>query len=201
MKIFLAGGSGAIGRTLLPLLIREGHTVFVSTRIPAKARELKGQGAKAVIVDVLDKADVRRAVDSAQPDVVIHQLTALSKVSSYRNLDRALAETNVLRTRGLDNLIAAASESGAVRFIAQSYGGWPNGREGSWIKDESDPLDPEPLSSTVQSLAAIKHLETLIPSLPGMTGIVLRYGQLYGPGTALSTGGATVRLVERRSFP
>ncbi len=201
MKIFLAGATGAIGQRLLPLLINDGHEVFASTRSSAKLGGLQQQGAHPLLVDVLDAASTRRAVAAVKPDAVIHELTALSHVKSYRNLDEALAETNMLRTRGLDNLIAAAVESGATRFIAQSFVGWPNGRGGSRIKSELDPLDDSPLPSMVESLAAIKHIETTVPTLRTMTGIVLRYGQLYGPGSGFSVDGAMVRLVKKRSFP
>ncbi len=201
MKIFLTGATGAIGRRLLPLLIRDGHKVFASTRSSAKMQDLKSEGAHPLVVDVLDDVEIRRAVVSVQPDAVIHELTALSHVKSYRHLDRSLAETNLLRTRGLDNLIAAAIEARASRFIAQSFGGWPNGRGGPRIKSEHEPLDDSPLPSMIESLAAIKHIETTVPSIPRMTGIVLRYGQLYGPGSGFSLRGAMVSLVERRSFP
>ncbi|MDQ2841594.1 MAG: NAD(P)-dependent oxidoreductase [Acidobacteriota bacterium] len=201
MKVFLAGATGAIGQRLLPLLIKDGHEVFASTRSSAKVEGLQHLGARPLVVDVLDETSIRRAVVSVGPDVVIHELTALSHIKSYRHLDDSLAETNLLRTRGLDNLIAAAVETGAGRFIAQSFGGWPNGRGGPRIKSEVDPLDDSPSPSMAKSLAAIKHIETTVPSIPTMTGIVLRYGQLYGPGTGFSTNGAMVRLVESRSFP
>lgn len=178
-----------------------GHEVVASTRSSDKVRGLQQQGAHASIVDVLDASGIRRAVVSARPDAVIHELTALSHIKSYRHLDHSLAQTNLLRTRGLDNLIAAAVVTGASRFIAQSFGGWPNGRGGPRIKSELDPLDDSPLPTMVKSLVAIKHIETTVPSIPTMTGIVLHYGQLYGPGTGFSTNGAMVQRVERRSFP
>jgi nucleoside-diphosphate-sugar epimerase len=201
MRIFLTGATGAIGQRLLPLLVSDGHEVFASTRSSGKLEGLQQQGAHPLVLDVLDAASTRRAVVSVKPDVVIHELTALSHVKSYRHLDVALAETNELRTRGLDNLITAAVEAGATRFIAQSFLGWPNGRGGPRINSELDPLDDSPLPSMVKSLAAIKHIETTVPSIQTMTGVVLRYGQLYGPGSGFSANGAMVRLIERRSFP
>ncbi|MDQ2833031.1 MAG: GDP-mannose 4,6-dehydratase, partial [Acidobacteriota bacterium] len=104
MKIFLTGGTGAIGQRLLPLLIKEGHEVFASTRSSAKVQGLQHLGAHPLVVDVLDETSIRRAVVSVRPDAVIHELTALSHVKSFRHLDVSLAETNLLRTRGLDNL-------------------------------------------------------------------------------------------------
>lgn len=201
MRIFLAGATGAIGRRLIPQLVSAGHTVIAATRSPGKAHELMQQGAEPAIVDVLDKDAIHKVVVSARPDVVIHELTALANVMSYRNFDSALAETNRLRTEGLDNLIAAAHASGATRFIAQSYAGWPTGGGGERVKSETAPLDPAPLKSMVKSLDAIRHIETTVPAIAGLNGIVLRYGHLYGAGTGFSETGAMVKLVKRRAFP
>lgn len=175
--------------------------MIASTRSRVKALELLQQGAEPVIVDVLDKRAIVNAVTSAHPDVVIHELTSLANVTSYRHFDSALEETNRLRTEGLDNLIWAAHASGATRFIAQSYAGWPTGGGCERFKSETAPLDPAPLKSMVKSLEAIRHIEETVPWIAGLTGVVLRYGHLYGPGTGFSDTGAMVKLVRRRAFP
>ena len=123
------------------------------------------------------------AVLAAAPEVIIHEMTALGSLRSLRNFDREFAATNELRTRGTDNLLAAAAEAGARRVIAQSYTGWPNERSGGAVKTEDDPLDSRPVSSAAQGLAAIRHVEEAVPA-GAPEGIVLRYGGFYGPGAS-----------------
>src|SRR5262245_14782410 len=142
MKIFLAGGTGAVGKQLVPLLVRRGHRVFATTRRSEKAVGLRAAGAEPVVVDGLDREGLLRAVGSVRPDAVVHQMTALTGMKSLRNIDQTLALTNRLRTEGTDYLLEAARAAGARRFVAQSFTGWPNSREGGRLKTEADPLDP-----------------------------------------------------------
>jgi len=183
MRVFVAGATGVIGQHLVPGLTAAGHEVTASTRSALKANQLKNQGATPVIVDGLDREAVLKAVTAAQPEVIIHQMTALTSMKSFRNFDRQFAVTNELRSRGTDYLLEASREAGTRRFIAQSFIGWNNIRSGSQVKTEEDPLDPHPLAATPQSLAAIKHLEEAVPAqVP--EGLVLRYGILYGHGAS-----------------
>jgi nucleoside-diphosphate-sugar epimerase len=154
-----------------------------------------------VVLDVLDRGAVMAAVADTEPDVVVHELTALSGPANLRRFDEYFAQTNRLRTRGTDNLIAAAQAAGVPRLVAQSYTGWPNRRSGSLVKTEEDPLDPRPTAASRQSLAAIEHLESTVTGTPGLDGVVLRYGSLYGPGTALGVGGELLEMVRRRRLP
>ncbi|HET9188571.1 MAG TPA: NAD(P)-dependent oxidoreductase [Acidothermaceae bacterium] len=181
MRVFVAGATGAVGRRLVPQLIKAGHEVVGTTRSESKRQELWNAGAEPVVVDALDATAVGEAVAKAAPDVIVHQLTALSGSGNLRNFDRVFAGTNALRNRGTDNLIAAAGACGVRRFIAASYTGWPYARVGGSIKSETDPLDPHPPAQQRESLAAIKHLEEATVSAP-LTGVVLRYGMFYGPG-------------------
>jgi 2-alkyl-3-oxoalkanoate reductase len=199
LRIFLAGATGALGRRLVPQLIERGHHLTGTTR--SDADRLRALGAEPVQVDPLDAAAVRAAVVAAQPDVVVHQLTALSDLGMVRNFDKAFAMTNRLRTEGTDHLIAAARAAGARRLVWQSFAGWPYAREGGLIKSEDDELDPEPPADVRQSLAAIRHLEAAVTSAQGMEGIVLRYGGFYGPGTSIDAGGQHVELMRKRRFP
>jgi nucleoside-diphosphate-sugar epimerase len=201
MKIFLAGASGALGRRLVPLLIGRGHGVTGTTRSGKKAAEIRGMGAEAVVLDALDRAAVRRAVTAARPEVVVHELTALAEMRSLRNFDDALAATNRLRTEGLDYLLEAARESGARRFVAQSYSGWPNERTGAPVKTEEDPLDANPPQSMSKTIAAIRRLEATVNGATDLDGVVLRYGAFYGPGTGIGAGGAMLEAVLKRQFP
>jgi len=197
MKVFVAGAAGAIGQQLLPQLTALGHQVTATTRSPGKAAMLREVGAEPVVVDGLDAVAVGEAVARAEPEVVIHQMTSLAGVFSLRRFDNMFALTNRLRTEGTDHLLAAASAAGVRRFVAQSYTGWTNIRDGGPVKTEGDPLDPSPPAMQRESLAAIRHLERAVPAAAPMQGIVLRYGSFYGPGASE----AFVDLIRKRRVP
>src|SRR6266536_4580220 len=144
MRVFVAGASGAIGRHLIPQLLAGGHEVVAMTRSPQKVNALRAEGAYPVGVDGLDREAVIAAVAGAEPDVVVHQMTALTTVGNPRRFDAEFALTNELRTKGTDHLLEAARTAGARRLVAQSFTGWPNAREGGPVKTEEDPLDPDP---------------------------------------------------------
>src|SRR5581483_4063336 len=185
MRVFVAGGSGAIGRRLVPQLVARGHEVFASTTRAEKIPALRTLGAEALVMDGLDEASVGEAVARAEPEVIVHQMTALAGVGDLKHFDEVFALTNELRTKGTDNLLAAGETAGVRRFVAQSYTGWPNAREGGPVKAEADPLDPAPPKNQSRTLEA------------PLEGIVLRYGSLYGPGAS----DALVELVRRRKLP
>lgn len=204
MRVFVAGGTGAVGRRLVPLLVSRGHTVVALTRDPARVGALAGMGAEPARADALDRTGLTAAVGRARPDVVVHELTALAGVSDFRHLDRSFAATNRLRVHGTDHLMAAAAAAGARRIVAQSYAGWPYERRGGMVKTEDDALDPNPPRGARETVAAIRHLEeAVLGAPPGIEGVVLRYGGLYGPGTSLAPGpsGEQVEAVRRRRFP
>jgi len=202
MRIFLLGGSGAVGRRLVPQLISCGHQVVATTRTPAKTAGLAALGAGPVIVDGLDRAALAEAVVSARPDIIVHQATAVPDGLDLRHFDRSFALTSRLRSEGTDNLLAAARAAGVTRLIAQSYTGWPNARTGGPVKTEDDPLDPAPPAPMRQALAAIRHLESAVTTAPGIEGVVLRYGSFYGPGTSIGPErGQVTALVRQRRLP
>jgi nucleoside-diphosphate-sugar epimerase len=201
MKVFLAGATGAVGRRLVPLLVEDGHEVVGTTTSSKKLAALQEQGAEGVVLDVLNRDAVMIAVMRAEPDVVIHQATALAELGNLRNLDKAFALTNRLRAEGTDNLLEAARAAGARRFIAQSFTGWPNEKKGRMVKTEEDPLDADPLPAARQTIAAIKHLERVVTQAEDIEGVVLRYGGFYGPGTSLDKDGAHAEAVRKRRFP
>jgi nucleoside-diphosphate-sugar epimerase len=201
MQIFVAGGTGAIGRRLVPLLAGAGHDVIATTRSPAKVEALRASGAEPVVLDGLDATAVTEAVTYAKPDVVMHQLTALSGPPNMRRFDDYFADTIRLRTEGTDNLLRAARAAQARRFIAQSYAGWPSERTGAAVKTEDDPLDPNPTAASHRTVAAQRHLEAVVTGATDIEGVVLRYGGFYGPGTALGEGGDLVAMVRRRMLP
>ena len=133
MKVFIAGATGAIGKQLVPMLVERGHEVTGMTRTSAKQDLIRGLGARPVVADALDPEGVARAVAEAEPEVVIHQLTAIDASRFGRSLDKTFALTNRLRTEGTDHLLAAANAAGARRFIAQSVAGWPFERTGGAV--------------------------------------------------------------------
>jgi nucleoside-diphosphate-sugar epimerase len=157
---------------------------------------LREVGAEPVVVDGLDREAVIAAVRAAAPEVVVHEMTALAGMRSFRNPDKLFAATNELRTRGTDNLLAAAAEAGTRRVIAQSYAGaGPDERPGP-VKTEDDPPEWRPIRSAMQGPAAIAHVETSVPA-QAQEGLVLRYGGFYGPGT----GDFLVEAVRKRRVP
>lgn len=201
MRVFLAGATGAIGRRLVPQLTAVGHEVVAMTRSPQKAESLRAAGAGPVVADGLDPKAVMDAVRDAEPEVVVHQLTALSRLKSLRRFDDEFEMTNRLRTEGIDHLLAAAKAAGARRFLAQSFGGWPYARQGGPVKSEDDPLDPHPPKNMHRTLDAIRYLETAVAGARELDGLALRYGSFYGPGTSVSNGGEIVEMVRRGRFP
>lgn len=182
MNIFLAGATGVIGRRLTPLLAAAGHAITGTTRSAAKAGELKAHGVEPAVVDVFDADALRDAVVRARPNVVIHQLTDLPQVLDPSRRAETLVRNARLRIEGTANLVAAAQAAGARRLIAQSIAfAYADGRE---PHTESDPLAPaegnEPSAVTARGVRA---LENAVLKSPGIDGIMLRYGRLYGPGT------------------
>jgi 2-alkyl-3-oxoalkanoate reductase len=196
MRVFVAGAGGAVGRRLVPILVARGHQVTGTTSRPESADQIRRLGAEPVVVDGLDAVGIGQAVAQAEPDAIIHEMTALSGTPDFKHFDRWFALTNRLRTEGTENLLAAAKASGVKRFVAQSFTGWSNSREGSWIKTEDDPLDPHPVKEQTETLAAIKFLEHAVLEAP-LVGIVVRYGGLYGPGSSEKL----VEILNRRMFP
>jgi len=194
MHILIAGATGAAGRALIPLLTANGHTVTGTTRTDAKAGALRALGANAQVMDGLDAASVKAAIDATQPDVIVHQMTALTGID-MRNIDKAFHLTNRLRTEGTEHILAASK---GKLVVAQSFAGWPYARTGGKVKTEADPLDPTPPKGIRETHAAIRRLEGLVTQAGG---IVLRYGGFYGPGTGLAAGGEQLQMIHKRQFP
>jgi nucleoside-diphosphate-sugar epimerase len=199
MLVFVAGASGAIGRRLVPQLVARGHDVVATARSPEKLDGLRVLGAEAVVMDGLDASSVGQAVAAAEPEVVVHQMTALAGMSDLRRFDEGFARTNELRTRGLNHLLAASDAVGVRRIVVQSYTGWPNERSGGPVKTEGDPLDADPPVHQRRSIEAIGYLERAAMSAAPIKGIALRYGSLYGPGTSVANEYAD--LIRARKLP
>jgi nucleoside-diphosphate-sugar epimerase len=198
MRILVAGATGAIGKQLVPALSAAGHDVTALVRSAPAEAAVRAMGAEPVHGDALDRGAVCAAVLAARPDVIVHQLTALSGSLDLRRFDRSFAATNRLRTEGTDHLLAAAWEVGVKRVVAGSYAGWPSARSGGPVATEADPLDPAPATAMRETLAAIRYLEEEVLAA---RGIVLRYGAFYGPGTGLAPDGEQLDGIRRRRFP
>jgi 2-alkyl-3-oxoalkanoate reductase len=182
MRVFVTGATGALGRHLVPMLVAAGHEVTATTRTPGKVAQLREAGAEPVVVNGLDREAVIAAVRAAAPEVIVHQMTALADMRSLRKVDKVFAATNELRTRGTDNLLAAAARAGTRRVIAQGHN-FVYERSGGPVKTEEDPLDSRPVPSAARMVAAVKHVDKTVP-LTAPEGIVLRYGTFYGPGAS-----------------
>src|SRR5262250_1486662 len=158
MRVFVAGATGAIGKQLVPRLVAVGHEVHGMTRSESKQAMLYDLGDVPVIADALDPEQVAEAVARAEPEVIVHQLTAIGALD-IRHFDRDFASTNRLRTEGTDHLLSAGQAVGVRRFVAQSAVYFAYARTGGAVKTEEDPLDPSPVRDMRESLAAIRHLE------------------------------------------
>jgi len=192
IRIFVAGATGAVGRRLVPLLVKAGHEVVGMTRSPEKVATLNDAGADAAVVDVFDALALARAVEEARPEVVIHQLTDLPYGLDPRQMTEARVRNARIRSEGTRNLVEAALAAGPKRLIAQSIAwGYASGTE---PHREDDPLDLNgPQAVTIQGIAA---LEDLTLNSPPLDGVVLRYGQFYGPGTGTEERGAVTVHVD-----
>jgi len=178
MRVFVAGGTGVIGRRLVPQLVARGHQVTATTTSPAKLGLLEQWGAEGVVMDGLDGASVGEAVAAARPDTIVNQMTGLSTAHAGkpnpRRPGRFFTATNRLRSEGIDHLLAAAEATGVSHLVSQSHASMNGVREGGWVKTEDDPLE------VLEGTKAINHLEDAVVAAGGA---VLRYGAFYGAGS------------------
>jgi 2-alkyl-3-oxoalkanoate reductase len=208
MKVFVAGATGALGRALVPQLVARGHEVVGMTRSASKQDLVRSLGARPVVADALDPDAVAQAVAAAEPEVIVHELTALSGKMSARDMrhpDRSpmATMTNRLRTEGTNHLLAAGRAVGTRRFVAQSFAAFRWARTGGPVQTEADPLDPNPPSGLRAPLVGILHLERAVTAIEWGEGLVLRYGGFYGPGTAVSLApdAQIAAPIRKRRFP
>ena len=208
VKVFVAGASGALGAQLVPQLVAAGHQVVGMTRTASKQDGLRALGARRVVADALDPEAVASVVGEAEPEVIVHQLTALSGKMSIRDArhpDRSsMAQmTNRLRTEATDHLLAAGRAVGVRRFVAQSFGAFRYARTGGPVQTEADPLDPNPPGAMQPVVEALLYLEEAVTTIDWGEGLALRYGGFYGPGTStsLAPDAEMAGLIRKRRFP
>jgi nucleoside-diphosphate-sugar epimerase len=192
MRVFVAGGTGVIGRRLVPQLVARGNQVTATTTSAGKLGLLAQLGADGIVMDGLDAASVGEAVATARPDAIVNQMTGLSRAHAgkpnLRRADRFFATTNRLRSEGIDHLLAAAEAAGVSHVVAQGHASMNGVRTGGWVKTEEDPLE------VIEGTKAINHLEDAVVRAGGA---VLRYGGFYGPGA----WDDQVKLVRKRLLP
>jgi nucleoside-diphosphate-sugar epimerase len=198
MRVFVAGGSGVLGRRLIPRLVERGHDVVASTTSAAKLGLLQRLGAEGVVMDGLDADAVSSAVAAARPDALAHEMTAISLSHAgkpdIKHPDRWFAGTNRLRTTGTDNLRAAAKAAGVRRIVSQGYASWNGDPKGPPVQTEETTLNLMHGTASEVGLLALQHTEERVLDAGGA---VLRYGALYGPGATDDQ----VELLRKRQYP
>jgi nucleoside-diphosphate-sugar epimerase len=208
MRVLVAGAAGVIGMPVVRLLTAAGHDVVAVARSSARLGRLADAGAEPVACDALDAAALEKVVGSAQPEVVVNQLTAFPRRIRPRQAGRDLAASNRLRSQGTRNLMAAARTAGVAHAVAQSvaFAYAPDavqpaspGHDG--LRRERDPLYHAAPGAFAQAVAAITDLESETLEGAGIPAAVLRYGFFYGPGTSYAADGSIAADVRRRRFP
>lgn len=198
MKVLVVGATGAVGAPLVSRLVERGHEVVGTSRTAERAERLRELGAEPAVLDLLDRKAVRWLVRKARAEAIVHEATALAEGIDVRRLAESFDATNRLRAEGTDILVAAARAEGVGRLVAQSYAGWTYARGGGPPVTEEDAPDPDPPAELRGLYEAIGHLERTVLELGG---IVLRYGNFYGPGTSLDRDGEQTEAVRKRQFP
>lgn len=194
MRVFVAGATGVIGAQLLPALRAAGHVPIGMTRSPEKAAVLTARGFEAAVCDAYDKAGLTRALGEARPDSVVHALTDIPADLDARHMERELESTGRLRREGTCNLIAAARAAGVQRIVAESIA-FAYAPEGSWVKDEDAPLDMSGMPFVTEPLLSLER------QVIQVGGTVLRFGHIYGPGSAFARHGSWAQSLRRRRLP
>lgn len=199
MKIFIAGGTGAIGRPLISELLAKGHSIVALTRSPERAQALVEQGIEPAVADVFDAEAVKAVVGRARPEVVIEQLTALPKTYTGESMGAAAAINHRIRLEGGANVLAAAQAAGVQRYLRQSIAFWAV--PGPGLADEETPLASDASLAVAADVRVVTEIERRLLENPNIEGIILRYGFFYGPGTWFHPDGDVARQVRQQQFP
>jgi nucleoside-diphosphate-sugar epimerase len=199
MRIFVAGGTGAIGRPLVADLVAAGHEVTVFSRSAERVAALGIAGVVPAVGDALNTDDVMRSAEVAAPDVVINQLTSLAQSANPLAVKRGFDQTSRLRRDASATLVRAAKAAGARRVVAQSISFIY--RPGPGVRTESDPLWTEASGQIGQLAASLVALESATLGDDAVEGVVLRYGSFYGPGTYFAPGGIYASMIAKRRLP
>ncbi len=195
MNIFIAGGTGAIGRFLVPMLVNAGHRVTALTRSPDRTSQLVQMGAVPAVGDVYDEVRLARLIADSEAEVVIHQLTAFGTKTGD-----PYAETIRVRIDGTRCLIAAAHAARARRFITQSIS-FVCSPSGSGLTDETSPLYLDASPALRALVEAVASLERQTLEADSMAGTVLRYGWFFGPGTSYDPKDTIPAAIRKGAYP
>jgi len=199
MKIFVAGGTGAIGRPTLEQLLARGHNVVALTRTQERAQSLAAQGIEPAVADLFDSESVKAALKSAQPEVVIEQLTALPRTYTRESMNATAALNARIRSEGGANVLAAAKAAGVRRFMKQSMAFWAI--PGAGLADEETPLSLDASPAVAADARLVTETERRLFETSNIEGIALRYGFFYGPGTWFNPDGDVAQQVRQQQFP
>jgi nucleoside-diphosphate-sugar epimerase len=199
VRIFVAGGTGAIGGPLVAALVSAGHSVTVYTRSAERVQALGVAGVAAAEGDAFDADRLRSAVRDARPEVVINQLTNLSASANPVAVRRGFATTTRLRREVSGALVDAARAAGARRVIAQSISFAY--KPGPGMRVEGDPLWTDAGGQIGLLTASVAALESATLGDSEVEGVVLRYGSFYGPRTYFAPGGLYAALLAKRRLP
>ncbi len=192
--MLVAGASGLIGQRLVRLLAASGHVVTGTTRSPERAAAIRAAGATPTVVNLFDAQRLGDTIAAARPVVIVHQLTDLPDRLDPSRVADTLARNARVRAEGTRNLVAAAVRVGARRLVAQSIA-WAYA-PGLEPHREEDALDTGAEGNRRVTVLGAVELDRPVTSVPRLEGLVLRYGQLYGPGTwnAGPSGNAPVHV-------
>ncbi len=199
MKVFIAGGTGAIGRPLIAELLARGHDLVALTRSAEKAQVLMERGIEPAIADVFDADAVEAAVRRTRPEVVIEQLTALPRTYTRESMTAASALNTRLRLEGGANILAATRAAGVRRYLRQSIAFWA--APGPGLADEDTPLALDASPAVAADARVVQEIERRLLGTPDIEGVALRYGFFYGPGTWFNPDGDVAGQVRRQEFP
>ena len=195
MKIFVAGGTGAIGRPLMAELFAKGHALVALTR----SSGFGGTRHRTCHRDVFDTDAVKAVVGRAQPEIVIEQLTALPRTYTRESLSATAAFNSRIRLEGGANVLAAAQAAGVRRYLRQSIAFWAV--PGPGLADEETPLAFNASPAVAADARLVTELEHRLLGNTNVEGIALRYGFFYGPGTWFTPGGDVAQQVQQEQFP
>jgi nucleoside-diphosphate-sugar epimerase len=204
MRVFVAGATGLIGRRIIELLLERDDDELIVTglaRDEERAKPLQEAGAGIALADAFDGEMMRGVFATAEPDVIVNQLTEFPSRIDPEAATQQFADNDRLRIEGTRNLIVAAQTYGSERIVAQSIA-FAYAAEGDWVKDEDAPLATDAPPPWGATLAAVADMERQVMEARGLDGVILRYGTLYGPGTWYDhDGGQVADAVRKGAVP
>jgi 2-alkyl-3-oxoalkanoate reductase len=199
MKILVAGATGAIGQPLLDYLIDDGHDVYGITQSQERALKIAGKGAKPVLLNVLEKESVNKAVENIRPEIIVDMLTHLPKEYTSEAMKAAAELDSKVRVEGGSNLQEAGEANGMRRYIVQSAAYWY--APGPGYADEGTPFAFDASPGVTAGVRTLEKIEQRVLQSPKIEGVALRFGIFYGPGTWFHPQGNVADQIRKREYP